>query len=94
MKVSEKIMKYPTNYSVIHLEYDGGIQTPFYELLKSTGEYDNDLLDSSMSVFIPNDYECPYIVYHLISGSYRVIGAKLDYCTDNFDEVEHYLLTK
>ena len=55
-------MKYPTNYSVIHLEYDGGIETGFLETLKSTGEYDNDLLDSSMSVFIPNDIECPYIV--------------------------------
>ena len=87
-------MKYPTNYSVIHLEYDGGIETGFLETLKSTNEYDNELLESSMSVFIPNDIKCPYIVYHLISGSYRVIGAKLDYCTDNFDEVEHYLLTK
>ena len=87
-------MKYPTNYSVIHLEYDGGIETPFVELLKSTGEYDNDLLDSSMSVLIPNDNECPYMIYHLISGAYKVVGLKLDFQSDNFDEVEHYLLTK
>ena len=81
-------------YDKITLEFDGGIQTPMYDQLNDSGLYDNELLESSMSVFIPNDIECPYIVYHLISGSYRVIGAKLDYCTDNFDEVEHYLLTK
>lgn len=87
-------MKYPTNYSVIHLEYDGGIETGFRETLKSTGEYDDELLDISMSVFVPNDLVCPYMIYHLISGAYKVVGAKIELQSDNFDEVEHYLLTK
>lgn len=81
-------------YDKITLEFDGGIQTPMYDQLNDSGLYDNELLESSMSVYVPWDSECPYIVYHLISGGFRVIGAKLDYCTDNFDEVEHYLLTK
>ena len=81
-------------YDKITLEFDGGIQTPMYDQFMDSGLYDNELLESSMSVYVPWDPECPYMIYHLISGSYRVIGAKLDYCTNNFDEVEHYLLTK
>lgn len=87
-------MKYPTNYSVIHLEYDGGIPTPFYEVLKSSGEYDEDLLDSSMSIFVPNDTECPFMIYHLVSGAYKVVGLKIEFQSDNFDDVEHYLFIK
>ena len=64
------------------------------QLLTSAYMCDNGIGFDEPLDYDGNDIECPYIVYHLISGGFRVIGAKLDYCTDNFDEAEHYLLTK
>lgn len=81
-------------YDKITLEFDGGIQTPMHAQLSDSGLYDNELLESSMSVYVPWDPECPYMIYHLISGAYKVVGAKIELQSDDFDEVEHYLLTK
>lgn len=80
------------SYDEIILEYDGGIETPMRQLLIDSQCFDNELLENSMTLYVPHDPECPYLIYHFISGGYMLVGLKKDYCTNDFSEIEHYLL--
>ena len=63
-----------------------------YDELVASGEYETEWLDECSAIYVPKNDEIPYIAYHFYSGTIRVVGAKLDMCTDCFDVVG-YLLT-
>ena len=80
------------SYDEIILEYDGGVETPMRQLLIDSECFDKELLENSMALYVPHNPECPYLIYHFISGGYMLVGLRKDYCTNDFSEIEHYLL--
>ena len=78
-------------YDEIVLEY-AGVETPMRQLLIDSECFDEELLENSLALYVPHDSECPYLIYHLRSEEYMLVGVRKDYCTDDFSEIEHYLL--
>ena len=78
------------SYDEIVLEYDGGVETPMRQLLIDSECFDKELLENSMAVYVPHDPECPYLIYHFISGGYILVGLRREDCARDVVEREHY----
>lgn len=62
-----------------------------YDLLVSSGKYKNDWLDDCFTIYVPKDPKKHCIAYHLVSGTIRVVGPGVDFCTDYIDVACHFL---